>query len=213
MTGRSLFIAAALGVMAALLTWWSSGNRDRDPPLAAAPVQPAGVETTQPADADLGGAAKQADSLESGPRSPQVPEPDTLGDRVRRFLAGADALDEAARQARVAALQAEGLRRERGGGLLPGESAYLQLALLRVAITDPEELERQSQALLEAYQARSEAGWQAYREAPDPRHEAYRRAEAELVRQARAGGPDALSEDELRVRLRELRAQYYGDAP
>jgi len=208
MTGRSLFIAAALGVMAALLTWWSSGSRDREPSPSAAPLQPPGAEPTEPADAEAAGAAQQADAFESLP-----PEPGTLGDRVRKFLAGADALDEAARQSRAAALQAEVLRRERSGGLLPAESAYLQLALLRVAITDPDELERQSQALLEAYRARSDAAWQAYREAPDPRHEAYRRAEAELVRQARAGGPDALDDGELRERLRELRARYYGDTP
>ena len=66
------------------------------------------------------------------------------------------------------------------GDLLPAESAYLQLSLLRVTVTDPLELQRRSQALLEEYQARSDAGWQAHRERPDVRHQAYRAAEAEL---------------------------------
>jgi hypothetical protein len=112
----------------------------------------------------------------------------------------------------AAQLRDDILAREGRGDLLPAESAYLQLALLRATLTDPKTLQERSQALLEAYQSSSDDGWQAYRNQPDARHRAYRVAEAALVREA-AQGPDQLPPDELRRRLQALREQYYGDAP
>lgn len=126
--------------------------------------------------------------------------------RLRSFVERASELSEAERNAAADALRHDTLAREADGSLLAAESAYIQLALLRVTVADDEELRRRSQALLERYQAASERRWQAYRSRDDPLHEAYREAEADLIRRARE---DGLSNDDLRERLQALREQYY----
>lgn len=198
MTARSIIVAVALGVVGAAGLWWWQ----QQPPS----VVPGGVVPGSDPPADAG--------LEDSSETPiTLGDPEAFRDRMRAFVETGDAMPAAERQSRADTLRADILARERSGDLLPGESAYLQLALLRTTISDEARLQAASQALLDEYQARSDAGWQAYREQPDIRHQAYRAAEAELVRRAAADGDEPLSQDELRRRLQSLREQYYGDEP
>lgn len=195
MSMRAVVLAIVIGVVAAGVLWW----RSLPPESVPAPGARA-VPAAEGGQADAAGSA--------GP----VLEPEEFRDQVRAFVREAPALPGEARAARADALRADILERERAGHLLPAQSAYLQLALIRATGEDDDDIRRRSQAVLEEYRGRSEAGWQAHRSEPDPRHQAYRAAEAELVRRASAAGED-LSQAELRERLKALREDYYGDGP
>lgn len=157
-----------------------------------------------------------SDTIPSTPSDPAQPPPpaeplappseEDFGQRLRSFLADADSLPESGRLARADVLRRDALAREAAGKLLPAESAYVQLALLRATVQDPDALHHESRELLERYQAASEQGWEAYRQRTDPRHQAYRQAEAELMERARA---ENMPPDELRERLQALRESYY----
>ncbi|MEQ8860986.1 MAG: hypothetical protein RIC56_20250 [Pseudomonadales bacterium] len=168
----------------------------------AAARQPAAVETPAESSSTPQTPASAGDAHSGGP----VPQP--FREQLRRFLADSENLEPGERARRAAALERVVLAREAAGDLVPAESAYLQLSLLRASVTDEEDLSRRSAALIERYREASEAGWRAYREQSDPRHEAYRAAEADLVRAARAGD---LPEAELRAQLQALRERYYAD--
>jgi hypothetical protein len=193
---RALIVAAlVLAVLGG--AWWVARSQDPEVPSRTAddqqaPVRPSAetpVEPSAPAPATL----------------PQTHE-EPFRERLRTFVAGASGLSEAEREAAAEMLRRDTLAREADGSLLPAESAYIQLALLRATIADEALLGRRSQALLERYATASEAGWEDYRRRSDPRHAAYREAEAELILRAQE---DNVSGDELRERLQALREQHY----
>lgn len=184
----------ALLLMAALVGgWWLIRGKESGGPPGPVP------ESAEPPAAPAPDAPLPAPAAES-PAEPAFRE------RLRTFVTSAAALsaDERARQAE--ALRNETLAREAEGALLPAESAYIQLALLRAALTDEAQWRRQSEALLARYRSASEQGWEEYRRRTEPRHQAYREAEAELIRRARAEG---VSDEALRERLQALREAHY----
>lgn len=193
-TSWTLIVAALIFVMLGG-AWWLMRSQDPEAPPATADGQPA---------ADRRSVEAPVEPPEHG-TVPQANE-QPFRERLRTFLAGASELSEAERKAEAAALRRHTLAREADGSLLPAESAYIQLALLRATLTDEALLRRRSQALLEQYETASEQGWEDHRRRSDPRHDAYREAEAELIRRARE---EDVSGDELRERLQALREQYY----
>lgn len=209
MSTRWTLIALTLGVLAALLVGW----REERGPL---PMPVAAQADGAPAPGAAGNAsadAPRAPTAAAAPGGDEVRGGEEFRDRLRSFLDEAGRLERGRREDRAAALRRELLEREARGWLLPGESAYLQLALLRVIIEDDVRLQERSHALLNEYQVKAEAGWDEYRAKPDVRHEAYRAAEAELVRRATEAGGNGLTQEQLRQHLQELREQYYGDGP
>ncbi len=195
MNARYVSIAAGIGILLAVLGWWAR----TEPPVAPDPA----VQRLAAAGAPTQPGAAHTEAA----RTPEVPAP--FRERVRSFLRSAPTLAPESRKTLAGALRSEILERERSGELLPAESAYLQLALLRVTVSDPDQLRERSQALLADYRKRSDAGWARFRETPDPHYRAYRAAEAAVVQQA-TRGPEPLSQDELRQRLQALREEYYG---
>lgn len=187
-------IATALVLVALVGIWWLTRNGLS--PEAPPPEGDVQVERTAPAPAEP----------PSPPPPAESPAEPAFRERLRTFVAGAAMLSEAERAAQAESLRRETLAREAQGTLLPAESAYIQLALLRATISDEAEWRRRSEALLERYQAASEQGWEEYRRRIAPQHEAYRAAEAELIRRARERG---ISDDELRERLQALREEHY----
>lgn len=183
----------ALLLIAAL--WWLGGSEDR---VSRPPQDDAAAIGPEPAQAP-------ADAT-PGPDAATSSIGQSFRERLRSFVAEAAGLPRPEREAAAETLRRETLAREADGSLLAAESAYIQLALLHATVTDEALLRRQSQALLARYRTASEQGWEAYRSREKPRHDAYRAAEAELIRRARQ---DGLSDDELRTRLQALRAQYY----
>jgi hypothetical protein len=190
---RALIVAALVAAVVGG-AWWLARSQD-----------PKASPTTA-------GDQRTADQRSSdAPVAPPVPaavaqDEQPFREQLRTFLAGASGLSEAERHAQTEALRHDALDREADGSLLPAESAYIQLALLRATITDEALLRRRSQALLEQYETASEQGWEDYRRRSDPRHEAYREAEAELIRRARE---ENVGGEELRERLQALREQHW----
>lgn len=182
----------ALAVLAGI--WWLT--RSGPPPEAPPPEADAVAEPAKPAPAEP----------PSPPGPAASPAEPAFQERLRAFVAGAAGLPEAERAAQAESLRREALAREAEGTLLPAESAYIQLALLRAVIGDEAEWRRRSEALLARYRAASEQGWADYRRRIAPQHEAYRAAEAELIRRAREQG---LSDEALRERLQALREEHY----
>lgn len=206
---RKVVLLAAVAVSVGLGLWWL-GDGDPAPERDAAALQPPGASAPEEPAGPLPGPVSAPES------AADVDALDAAADyrrRVRGFLDAAGGLAGPERIARAETLAAETRRREQAGTLLPAESAYLQLALLRASVTDPAALRERSEALLARYRARSEAGWEEFRADVDPRHQAYRAAERELVLRAAGDDPDALSAAELRARLQALREQYYGSEP
>jgi hypothetical protein len=197
---RMLIITAALMLLIGGTVWltWSEG-----PELPPAAVDAEGAAAGQQPRTDAG--AGQPDDRPSESFTGQ-----SFRQQLRAFVETAAGLPEAQRNAQAEALHRETLAREADGSLLPAESAYLQLALLKVSVTDEGELRRRSRALLDSYAAASESGWERYRQQTDSRHEAYRQAEAELIRRAQQRGDSA---EDLRAQLQALREQHYGDQP
>jgi hypothetical protein len=190
---RMLIVAALVAVVVGG-AWWLTRSQDPKVSPPTAGDQPTADQRSS--DAPLAAPAPAVVARDEQP----------FREQLRTFLAGASELSEADRDARAEALRRDTLDREADGSLLPAESAYIQLALLRATTTDGAQLRRRSQALLERYETASEQGWEDYRHRSDPRHEAYREAEAELIRRAReqnVGG------DELRERLQALREQHW----
>ena len=185
--------ALLLGVLAG--AWWLARSQDPDVPAAT---------VGDPAAADR----RSVEAPAPLPEPATAPQPDeqAFRERLRTFLAGAAGLVESDRNAQAEALRQDTLAREADGALLPAESAYIQLALLRATIADEDQRRRRSETLLQRYETASEQGWEEYRRRSDPRHEAYREAEAELIRRARE---DDVAGDELRERLQALREQHY----
>lgn len=173
----------------------SGGAPDSEVPASPAVSVPPVSETNAP------------DGVRGQPESAPASSAGAFRDRVRSFLAAAPELDAEEREARAAELEAAVLGREAAGDLLPAESAYLQLALMRATVLEEDLLTSRSAALLERYREASQAGWQAYRNDIDPRHAQYRAAEARLVE---AAGAEGLSTEALRARLQELREEIYG---
>jgi hypothetical protein len=167
----------------------------RDAPAALAEPVPASPETAAP--------AQQPERLA---------EQNAFTDEVRDFFDSAEALSDEERALRAAALRERIAEQERGGGLLPAEALLLKLALLRVTTDDPAVLDHESRSLTESYREAQAARTPA---APDPRFEAYKRRESEIVREVLALEeiPEGLTRDEyLRRRLRDLRSEVHSSA-
>lgn len=195
-----LLVALAAATLYCAQYWWNGPQRavltDNDVSPAAQNPSSAPGRSAQPAQADLAEtSAPGAAALDDGYQQ-----------ALKKFLALAPELPPEALTSQAQQLRKRTLEREAQGLLLPAESAYNQLAILRVLRLDESAYQAQGAELLERYQARSEHGWNEYLNNPDPQHLSYRQAESELVQRARA---EAWSSVRLRERLQALRAAHY----
>ncbi len=171
---------------------------------------------SQPTPQDVPAAAKAApapladksDSAVAQP-PPEVSEQRPLKQRVRELVSNAETQSPGELEAAVNRLSQDILAREAQGDLLPGESAYLQLTLLEALPLSADERKQRAAALLESYEAASQQGWDQFNARQDETLNAYRQAEAELVRAAREQG---MSAQALREQLQALRVQHFSNA-
>jgi hypothetical protein len=135
-------------------------------------------------------------------------------EEARVFFAEQADLPELERETRAAALRKELAEMKREGLLLPAEALVIELGLLEASASDPAVYEHEARLLLE--ESEREARRRAEASRADPRFEAYKRREAELVREVMAleeipGGRSR--NDYLRERLQQLRSEIYGGHP
>ena len=181
----------------------------RPAPRGEAPDAPA-VPTGAAVPAPEGAAPPQPPTEPTEPSRAPVQNPFTR--EVRDFFDSAEQLSTDEREGRAEALRGRIEEEERRGTLVPQEALVLRLALLRVTLDDPAVLDHESRKLVESYQAAEAARPPV---PPDPRFEAYREREAEIVREVMALDeiPGDLTRSEyLRRRLRELRSEVYSGA-
>jgi hypothetical protein len=135
-------------------------------------------------------------------------------EEARAFFAEQADLPEVEREARAAALRTELAEKKREGLLLPAEVLVIELGLLEASVDDPAVYEHEARLLLEGSERDAQRKAEASR--ADPRFEAYKRREAELVREVMAldeipGGRSR--NDYLRERLQQLRSEIYAGRP
>ena len=199
-------LIAVLVLGGALALWLALRSA---PPRTAAPearAAPAGAVAPAPERAAQAGP----------PEEPAEPSGDSgrnaFSDEVRAFFDSAEGLSAEERERRAAELRERVVEQERSGALLPQEALVLKLALLHVTIDDPAVLDHERRTLVESYQQAQAARPPA---PADPRFEAYKQREAEIVREVMdlEEIPGGLERSEyLRRRLRELRSEVYSGA-
>jgi hypothetical protein len=210
------WIALGLGLAVALLVAIAlRGGRDPRAP-AAAPEGAQPAEARRPASPPRGADAvlRQEEVAELPPEMRRYQELRAFQEEARAFFAQQDELSEVEREARAAALREQVVAKQREGLLVPGEALLLELGLLKATLDDPAVYEHEARALIEKHEQEVERRREEAASRPDPRFDAYKRREAEVVREVMALEeiPEGRSRaDYLRERLQRLRSEIYGD--
>jgi len=200
MLGLALTIAA---LAAAVSLGWHPFDAGR---AAAAPPAPTG-----------GGAADSGSALHSmlaTPQGRQFQQRRQFQDEAKRFFSEAKTLGPAERERRAQALQAQIDRYERADGLSAGETMLLRVGLIQATVPDEAQQALMVQRLAQQYRAQARAREQAWveQQAHDPKFQAYKRSEAQIVAETlkMQRFPDGLTRDEyLRRRLQAERERIY----
>lgn len=178
-------------------------------PGPEAPAAAAPAESDAPAVATAESAAEEATAPPAEEDSPAIREfkaYKAFEARLREFLERAKTMPIEERMREASALGTAIETQEQAGRLRPVEAMMLRLALTRETTTDPGTLRTQAQALARELDAQAAARGVP---APDPRLDAYKAREAEIVAEVMRmpAGPerDAL----LRKRLEQARVEAY----
>jgi len=199
MLGLALTVAALAAAVS--LGWRPSGAGDAK---AAALAQAGG-------DAD-GGATLHA--MLATPQGRQFQQRREFQDEAKRFFREAKSLGPAERERRAQALQAQVERYERADELSAGETMLLRVGLIQATVPDEAQQALMVQRLAQRYKAQAQQREQAWAEqqAHDPKFQAYKRSEAQIVAETMKMQrfPDGLTRDEyLRQRLQAERERIY----
>lgn len=133
---------------------------------------------------------------------------------MRDFFAASASLGAVERDERARALSAQLDHYERSGGVSAGEALLLRTALVQATVPDPAQQAERLAAIAEGYRARAEQGMAAHtaRQRSDPRFQAYKAREAQVVAEVMAmpSVPGGMTRDAyLRQRLQEERERAY----
>lgn len=133
--------------------------------------------------------------------------------QTREFFDNANELDAEQRQKQLNEIEQGTKQYEQQGKLLPMEALILKLAMLKYTASDEQDYKTRAKALIDQYQAISDAREQAWLANPDPKFIEYKRREMDIVNEVRdmTTIPDGLSRDEyLRQRLQQARIEAMG---
>lgn len=199
MLGLALTVAA---FAAAVSLGWRPGAAGD---AKAAPLAQAG------GDAD-GGATLHA--MLATPQGRQFQQRREFQDEAKRFFREAKTLGPAERERRAQALQAQVERYEQADELSAGETMLLRVGLIQATVPDEAQQALMVQRLAQRYKAQAQQREQAWAEqqAHDPKFQAYKRSEAQIVADTMKMRqfPDGLTRDEyLRQRLQAERERIY----
>ncbi|MGH8081411.1 MAG: hypothetical protein ACREP7_12630, partial [Lysobacter sp.] len=132
--------------------------------------------------------------------------------QARGFFADAKHLAPAQRELRAQALREQIAPREASGELSAGEAMLLEIGLIQATVPDVTEQARLGQRVIDRYRTRTEQREREWAQRPKPQFDAYKRREADIVREVMAMPqvPAGLGRDEyLRQRLQQAREQIY----
>ncbi|QGX40643.1 hypothetical protein [Permianibacter aggregans] len=133
--------------------------------------------------------------------------------QTREFFEQAKELDAEQRRKQMNDIKQGTEHYEQQGKLLPMEALILKLAMLKYTAGDEQDYKDRAKALIDQYQAISDASEQAWLANPDPKFIEYKRREMDIVNEVRGMTtiPDGLSRDEyLRQRLQQARIEAMG---
>ncbi|QWP76001.1 hypothetical protein J5226_20725 [Lysobacter sp. K5869] len=199
MLGLALTVAA---LAAAVSLGWHPFDAGR---AAAAPLAQAG-------DGADGGAALP--SMLATPQGRQFQQRRQFQDEAKRFFSDAKTLGPAERERRAQTLRAQIDRYEQADELSAGETMLLRVGLIQATVPDEAQQALMVQRLAQQYRAQARAREQAWveQQAHDPKFQAYKRSEAQIVAETlkMQRFPDGLTRDEyLRRRLQAERERIY----
>ncbi|QQP96428.1 hypothetical protein [Lysobacter enzymogenes] len=199
MLGLALTVAA---FAAAVSLGWRPGAAGG---AKAAPLAQAG--------GDAGGGATLHAMLAT-PQGRQFQQRREFQDEAKRFFREAKTLGPAERERRAQALQAQVERYEQADELSAGETMLLRVGLIQATVPDEAQQALMVQRLAQRYKAQAQQREQAWAEqqAHDPKFQAYKRSEAQIVADTMKMRqfPDGLTRDEyLRQRLQAERERIY----
>lgn len=205
MNRNTVMLGVALTV-AALAAAVSLGWRPFDAGRAAA------APPARTGDGAEGGSALHA--MLATPQGRQFQQRRQFQDEAKRFFDQAKTLGPAERQRRAQALQAQVDRYEQAGELSAGETMLLRVGLIQATVPDEAQQALMVQRLAQQYRAQARAREQAWveQQAHDPKFQAYKRSEAQIVAETMKMQrfPDGLTRDEyLRQRLQAERERIY----
>lgn len=199
MLGLALTVAA---LAAAVSLGWRPAGAGR---AAAAPLAQAGTAAD-------GGANLHA--MLATPQGRQFQQRRQFQDEAKRFFREAKTLGPAERERRAQALQAQIERYEQADELSAGETMLLRVGLIQATVPDEAQQALMVQRLAQRYKAQAQQREQAWaqQQAHDPKFQAYKRSEAQIVAETMKMQrfPDGLSRDDyLRQRLQAERERIY----
>jgi len=200
---KLLTLLVPLLVLAAAVLWWKNDASDTPPANASGSMVPA-RDTPSSTLASL-----QATPQAQAHRDRQRFEAD-----AKDFFARAPSLRAVERSERADALTRQIDHYEAEGGLSAGEAVLLRTALVKATVDDPAQQAEAVAAIADRYRAHADQRMAAFaaQQASDPRFQAYKTREAEVVAEVMAmtSVPAGLTRDQyLRQRLQEERERAY----
>ena len=180
--------------------WWQS-HATRSPP------SPAAADATPSASLAVAG-------LQATPQAKEHRERERFEADAKDFFARASSLRPVERSERAEALSRQIDHYEGHGGLSAGEAVLLRTALVKATVEDPARQVEEVAAIADRYRTHADQRMAAFaaQQRSDPRFQAYKAREAQVVAEVMAmtSIPAGLTRDQyLRQRLQEERERAY----
>ena len=198
---KVLTLLAPCLVFAAAVFWWKRED--------------AGVSAdAHPSSATLDAPSPALASLQATPQARAYRDRQRFEADARDFFARAASLRAVERSERSGALTRQIDAYEAAGGLSAGEAVLLRTALVRATVDDPARQAEEVAAIAERYRTHADQRMAAFaaQQANDPRFQAYKTREAQVVAEVMAmtSVPAGFTRDQyLRQRLQEERERAY----
>ncbi|SDQ57345.1 hypothetical protein SAMN05428982_1644 [Pseudoxanthomonas sp. CF385] len=189
-------------VFAAAVLWWTRGDAG------------ASSDATRPSSAALDTTSPTLASLQATPQAQAHRDRQHFEADAKDFFARAASLGAVERSERADALTRQIDAYEAAGGLSAGEALLLRTALVKATVDDPARQVEEVAAIADRYRNHADRRMAAFaaQQANDPRFQAYKTREAQVVAEVMAmtSVPAGLTRDQyLRQRLQEERERAY----
>ena len=188
-------------VLVAAIVWWKRDDPGR-------PVAPrSSVEAADAVSSPLA-------SLQATPQAQEHLERQRFEADAKDFFARSASLRAVERSERADALTRQIDKYEAAGGLSAGEAVLLRTALVKATVDDPAQQAAEVAVIADRYRAHADARMDAFaaQQRNDPRFQAYKAREAQVVAEVMASTtiPAGLTRDQyLRQRLQQERERAY----
>jgi len=203
---RFIGIAVLLVALAAAV-WWQAFKPEQNEPRRDGVEVTTAPNVTAPENTEVTGATEPPEAVKAFLAFNEFQQ------QTRAFFEQASELNADQQRQQLQDIEQGTEQFEQQGKLLPMEALILKLAMLKYTSRDEQDYKTRAKALIDQYQAISDAREQAWLANPDPKFVEYKRREMDIVNEVRDMTiiPDGLSRDEyLRQRLLAARIAAMG---